>query len=265
MISKKFNTKIDNKELIVDVNNLAERANGSVFVSFGETTLLATVTMGDHDVDMGYFPLTVSYEEKFYAGGKILGSRFTRREGKPSDHSVLNSRLIDRTIRPLFSEGIQREVQVVVTLLSWDGETDPATLGIFAASLALLISDVPWNGPVAGVRVGNNLTVFPNNETRNEMDLIVSGLEDIDGNVIFNMFEAQFGIMKEDKAVEAVSLAKKYIKDLITFQKDIQKEVGREKQVFEVKEKDTEVEELILADLKMKLKMIIFIMKLKNI
>jgi len=248
MESKIFNIKIDNKELRVDVNNLAARADGSVFVSFGGTTVLATCVMGKHDVDLGYFPLSVNYEEKFYAGGKILGSRFMRREGRPSDTAVLTSRLIDRTIRPLFPKGIKREVQIVVTLLSWDEETDPATLGIFATSLALLISDIPWNGPVAGVRIGkqDNFIAFPNYKQKKEMDLIVSGLKDIDNSIIFNMFEAQFNIVKEEDAIKAVSFAKGYIKQLIDFQEEIQREVGKQKLVFEEKEKDLEVEEKIL-------------------
>ncbi|MDD4358392.1 MAG: polyribonucleotide nucleotidyltransferase [Candidatus Pacebacteria bacterium] len=250
MKSKDFDIEINNKQLTVTVNDFAERANGSVFVRFGETTVLATAVMGENDVDgIDYFPLSVNYEEKFYAGGKIFGSRFTRREGKPSDESVLISRLIDRTLRPLFDKDIKKEVSVTVTLLSWDGETDPAIIGIFAASLALLISDIPWNGPVAGARIGggeDNLIAFPNYEQKNGIDLIVSGLKDKDDSIIFNMFEAQLFEKTEDIILKSVAFAKGFIERLINFQLEIQKEVGKEKKVLRQKEANPQVEKDIL-------------------
>ncbi|MDD4662028.1 MAG: polyribonucleotide nucleotidyltransferase [Candidatus Pacebacteria bacterium] len=252
MESKNFNLEIDNKPLTVTVNDLAERANGSVFVQFGETTVLATCVMGENDVDgIDYFPLSVNYEEKFYAGGKIFGSRFTRREGRPSDESLLTSRLIDRTLRPLFDKDIKKEVSITVTLLSFDNETEPAIIGIFAASLALLISDIPWNGPVAGARIGgseDNLIAFPNYEQKaNGIDLMVSGLKDKDGQVIFNMFEAQLFEKEESVILSAVSKAKEYIEKLLDFQLQIQKEVFKTKKVLKVKERKEEVEKEILA------------------
>jgi len=250
MKSKDFNIEINNKPLTVTINDFAERANGSAFVRFGETTVLATCVMGENDVEgIDYFPLSVNYEEKFYAGGKIFGSRFTRREGRPSDESVLTSRLIDRTLRPLFPKSIKKEVGITVTLLSWDGETDPSMIGIFAASLALLISDIPWNGPVAGARIGgseDNLIAFPNYDQKNGIDLIVSGLADKDDSVIFNMFEAQLFEKSEDTILKAVSLAKDYIKKLLDFQKEIQKEVGKEKKILKQKEAKEEIEKEIL-------------------
>ncbi len=250
MESKIFNLEIDNKPLIVTINDFAERANGSAFVRFGETTVLATCVMGENDVDgIDYFPLSVNYEEKFYAGGKIFGSRFTRREGRPSDESVLTSRLIDRTLRPLFDKDIKKEVSITITLLSWDGETDPAMIGIFAASLSLLISDIPWNGPVAGVRIGGNeqnLIAFPNYEQKEEIDLIVSGLKDRDGSVIFNMFEAQLYEKSEDTISNIVLFAKEYIRKLLDFQIDIQKQVGKQKKVLKSQERKEEVEQDIL-------------------
>jgi len=118
-----------------------------------------------------FFPLTVSYEEKYYAAGKILGSRFLKRESRPSEKAILNSRLIDRAIRPLFPDNFKREVQLIATCLSWDNENDPAVLGLFATSLALLISDIPWNGPVAPVRIGEKMTIFPKKEEREKFDL----------------------------------------------------------------------------------------------
>jgi polyribonucleotide nucleotidyltransferase len=250
MESKIFNLEIDGKPLTVTVNDFAERANGSVFVRFGETTVLATCVMGENDVDgIDYFPLSVNYEEKFYAGGRIFGSRFTRREGKPSDESVLISRLIDRTLRPLFDKDIKKEVSITVTLLSFDGKLDPAIIGIFAASLCLLISDIPWNGPVAGVRIGQNeqnLIAFPDYEKREEIDLVVSGLKDKDNSIIFNMFEAKLSEKKEETISKAVSFAKEYIEKLLNFQLEIQKQVGKEKKILKVKERKEEIEKDII-------------------
>jgi len=250
MESKIFNLEIDGKSLTVTVNDFAERANGSVFVRFGETTVLATCVIGENDVDgIDYFPLSVNYEEKFYAGGRIFGSRFTRREGKPSDESVLISRLIDRTLRPLFDKDIKKEVSITVTLLSFDGKLDPAIIGIFAASLCLLISDIPWNGPVAGVRIGQNeqnLIAFPDYEKREEIDLVVSGLKDKDNSIIFNMFEAKLSEKKEETVLKAISFAKEYIEKLLNFQLEIQKQVGKEKKILKVKERKEEVEKYII-------------------
>lgn len=250
MESKIFNLEIDGKPLTVTVNDFAERANGSVFVRFGETTVLATCVIGENDVDgIDYFPLSVNYEEKFYAGGRIFGSRFTRREGKPSDESVLISRLIDRTLRPLFDKDIKKEVSITVTLLSFDGNLDPAIIGIFAASLCLLISDIPWNGPVAGVRIGQNeqnLIVFPDYGEREEIDLVVSGLKDKDNSIIFNMFEAKLSEKKEETISKAISFAKEYIEKLLNFQLEIQKQVGKEKKILKVKERKEEIEKDII-------------------
>lgn len=250
MESKIFNLEIDGKPLTVTVNDFAERANGSVFVRFGETTVLATCVMGENDVDgIDYFPLSVNYEEKFYAGGRIFGSRFTRREGRPSDESVLISRLIDRTLRPLFDRDIKKEVSITITLLSFDGKLDPAIIGMFAASLCLLISDIPWNGPVAGVRIGQNeqnLIAFPDYEKREEIDLVVSGLKDKDNSIIFNMFEAKLSEKKEETVLKAVSFAKEYIEKLLNFQLEIQKQVGKEKKILKVKERKEEVEKYII-------------------
>ena len=249
MESKKFNLEIDNKPLTVTINDFAERANGSVFVQFGETTVFATVVMGEDVEGIDYFPLSVNYEEKFYAGGKILGSRYTRREGRPSDESALIARLIDRTLRPLFPKEMKREVGINVTLLSWDGETEPAMIGIFASSLALLISDIPWSGPVAGVRIGgteDKFIAFPNYEQKEEIDIVVSGLKDKDNSVIFNMFEAQLFEKKEEVIEKAVSFASSYIDRLLNLQIEIQKQVGKEKKVLKTKERKEEVEKDVI-------------------
>ena len=170
MENKTYSLNLDGKELKVEITNLAEQASGSVFVQLGDTKVLATAVMSKQEREgIDFFPLTVEYEERFYAAGKILGSRFMRREGEPSDEAILTSRFIDRAIRPLFPKELKREVQVIVTCLSWDRENDPDTVGLIAASLALGISNIPWNGPVGAIRVGkneNDLVLHPSYEQR---------------------------------------------------------------------------------------------------
>src|SRR4030043_1079769 len=131
MDKKTFKLDIGNKELRVEISNLAEQASGSVLVQYGETTVLATAVMSDFEREgIDFFPLTVEYEERFYAAGKILGSRYMRRESRPPDEAILTARLIDRAIRPLFPEHFFKEVQVVVTCLSWDAKNDPDIAGL---------------------------------------------------------------------------------------------------------------------------------------
>ena len=140
--------KIDGKEITLEVGRFAPQANAAVLARTGDTIVLATVVSAAPREDIDYFPLYVEYQEKLYAGGKIKGSRWVKREGRPSDQATLIARLIDRSIRPLFPSGYKNEVQVVITVLSFDGENDPDVLAINAASAALAISDIPWNGPL---------------------------------------------------------------------------------------------------------------------
>ena len=145
MEPKKFETEIGGRKLIIETGLLAGQANASVTARYGDTVVLATSVMSPEAKEgMNHFPLMVDYEEKFYASGKIKGSRFIKREGKPTDEAVLNGRLIDRTLRPLFDGRMRNEVQIVVTVLSIDQENDPALVGTIAASTALAISDIPW-------------------------------------------------------------------------------------------------------------------------
>ena len=153
MQKKQFSTVIAGKTLTLEVSSLAEQANAAVLAKYGETVVLATAVMARRDEDTDYLPLKVEYEEKFYAAGKIIGSRFVRREGRSSEEAILAGRLVDRTIRPLFNDRIRREIQVVVTILQIDEENDPEFVGLIGASAALAISDIPWEGPCAGVRV----------------------------------------------------------------------------------------------------------------
>ena len=152
---KNYSLDIAGQTLKIEIGKLANQANGAVTAQLGDSVVLATAVMS-RDVRIGgdFFPLTVDYEEKFYARGKILGSRFMRREGRPSEEAILNARLIDRAIRPLFDQGIRNETQIVTTVLSLDEKNDPDVLAMNAASIALLVSDIPWNGPIAAVRIG---------------------------------------------------------------------------------------------------------------
>lgn len=152
---KRYEAEWAGRPLIIEVGKYAPQANASATVQYGDTVILATAVMGDKiREEIDYFPLLVDYEERLYAAGKIKGSRFIKREGRPTDEAVLTTRLIDRSIRPLFRDTIRNDVQVVITALSWDGENDPALIGLLGASVVLGISDIPWNGPIAAGSVG---------------------------------------------------------------------------------------------------------------
>src|SRR3989339_691397 len=207
MKKKEYSVEIGGKTLTAVFSDLAEQAHGSVILKCGETIVLATACMSkDKQQGLGYFNLTVDYTEKFYAAGKILGSRFVRREGKPSEEAILASRVIDRTLRPLFDQSIRHAVQVIVTVLSVD-DNDSTILAVNAASLALAVSNIPWNGPVGCVRIGkyddDTLKINPPNNLRNDdaeykYDLTICGK---DGNI--NMIEASAHQTKEDELEEA--------------------------------------------------------------
>lgn len=227
---KTFSLELAGRQLTVETGLLAGQANGSVTVRYGDTVVLATATMSDNKArGLDYFPLMVDYEEKYYAGGKIKGSRFIKREGRPSDDAILTARLIDRTIRPLFDERMRNEVQVVVTVLSIDQENDPDVVAIIAASLALGISNIPWQGPVAAVRVGKidgALQLNPKVELvpSSVVDIVVSGT----GEKI-NMIEAGAKEMPNNEMVEAIRLAFDSIKQVVAFEKEIISQIGKEK------------------------------------
>ena len=212
-------------------SDLVDQANGAVMLKYGETIVLATACMSkDKMSGLGFFNLTVDYVEKFYAAGKILGSRFVRREGKPSNEAVLGSRVIDRTIRPLFDHSIKHAVQVIVTVLSVD-DNDPTMLAVNAASLAIAASNIPWAGPVGAVRLGKfngDLVINPNLKQREEavsgFDLLVCGKE---GKI--NMIEAAAFQTAEADIEQAFKKASEEITLLENFQKKIVAEIGKEK------------------------------------
>src|SRR3990167_5599376 len=222
MKKEKFSHDLAGRQFTVELSDIAEQAHGRVLVRYGDTLVLATVVMNKKPREGGnYFPLMVDYEEKFYAAGKILGSRFIKRETRPSEEAVLVGRFIDRSIRPRFNLRIRNDVQVIVTVLSIDEKNDPDVASLLAASLALSLSHIPWAGPVAGVRVGKidgKLVVNPTFEDRKNslVDCIVSGTESK-----INMIEAGAQEIPEAELVGALELAHTEIKRIIQFQKPI--------------------------------------------
>jgi len=238
MEKKEFKLGLGSQELIVQIRDLAERANGEVLVKYGDTLVLATCVMADQEREgINFFPLSVNYEERYYAAGKILGARYIKREGRPSDEAVISSRLIDRAIRPRFPKELHREVQVIITCLSWDGENDPDILGLIASSIALSISDIPWAGPISAVRIGEKngeFTLNPVYEEREEssIDFILTGVEE-NNDILINMIELKADEIDEEKALKGLEFGEKHLKQLIDFQKEIIKEAGKEKTKIE--------------------------------
>ncbi|MDP2641342.1 MAG: polyribonucleotide nucleotidyltransferase [Candidatus Yanofskybacteria bacterium] len=234
MKNQKIDIQIGGKTATVFLDSWATQASGSVRVQIGETVVLVTAVMGKEDAQgQGFFPLTVDYEERFYAAGKILGSRFVRRESRPTEEAVITARLIDRAIRPLFPKHLMRPVQVIVTCLSWDGENDPDVAGLLGASFALCLSDIPWNGPLFGVRVGktgNSFTLNPTYSEReaSELDFVIAGMEN-EGKILLNMIEAESSEAAEESYKQALQFALPTLSELIALQKNAQKEFGKEK------------------------------------
>ena len=251
MSSQKFSLKLAEKNLEVEFRKLAEQANGDVLVRSGDTLLLTACVMGKQDRDdLGFFPLTVGYEEKYYAVGKIKGPRYIKREGRPSDEAICNARLIDRAIRPRFPKDLSREVQVITTVLSWDGQNDPDVLALLAASLALSTSDIPWLGPISTVRVCRVKGKFILNPTQEEkegcdLELVLAGVLKEDGCLLINMIEGNSEGVEEDLILDALEYSEKYLKKLIDFQKEISKKIGKEKIILETSEPDAALEKEI--------------------
>ncbi len=262
MENKIFKIKIGGKELIVEFKNLAEQANGNVLVRYGDTMVMATCVMSKENREgLGFFPLTVEYEEKYYAAGRIRGSRYIKRESRPSDEAILNGRIIDRTIRPRFPLGMLRDIQVVTTVLSWDAENDPDILGIIAASTALSVSDIPWSGPIAAVRVCRKNNLFILNPTYRErencgFDMIFAAV--MEGkNLLINMMEGGFAETDEKLILEALDFAQDPLKEIINFQNEIREKTGKEKADLKL-EKDEDMEKDLETNFAEKLENAIF-------
>jgi polyribonucleotide nucleotidyltransferase len=228
------------RRLCLETGRLAKQAAGSAVVQFGETMVLAAVTVSDRESSLPFFPLTVEYREKSYAAGKIPGG-FFKREGRPGEEEILAGRLIDRSIRPLFPKGFKNEVQVFVYVLSADQENDADVLGLTAASLALAISKVPWAGPVAGVRVGRVEGEWVLNPTfaqleLSDLDLVVSGQADSIAMVEGGALE-----LSEDAIADALASAQTGIAELVAMQHEIITAVGNPKIEWTRKEPSTEL------------------------
>ncbi len=253
MNKKVFSLDFLGNNLTVETGEIAKQAGGSVLVRYEDTVILSTATASKQAKDLDFFPLTVLFEEKLYSVGKIPGG-FLRREGRPSEHATLTSRLIDRTIRPLFADGFRNEVQVVNTVLSVDHDYSADMAAMFGASLALCVSDIPFNGPIAGVTVGlidDALVINPTTEEleRSKMHLVVAGTKDA-----INMVEAGAEEVSEEKFLEAMLFGHEYIKQLCDFQLEIAKEVAKEKveiNLYEVPEDiSNDVKALVEEDLR---------------
>jgi len=209
MQRKIYTTEFGGRTLTAEFNDLTVHANGSVMLTYGETVILVTAVMGREDNSgLNYFPLSVEFEEKFYAAGEILGSRFIRREGRPSDEAVLSARIVDRTIRPLFYANLRIDIQVVVTVLSI-GEDDPDVLSVIGASLALSVSDIPWYGPVGAVRIArrkvdSQMVFNPTYKEREagalELEVLACGK---DGNI--NMIETAASEVTESEITSTLT------------------------------------------------------------
>jgi len=222
-------TTLCGKPLTLEVNRVGFRSTASVLVTYGDTVVLGTAMVGKNPVSgMDYFPLSIDYEEKFYAAGKISGSRFIKREGRPSDEAILIGRLIDRPIRPLFPKGYRQEVQVVASVLSMDPAFRPDAIAMIAASTALMLTGTPFDGPVAGLRVSQvngEFKAFATIEERAEsdLDLVVAGIESG-----ITMVEAGANEVSEDVVADALAWAYEAFQPAIALQKELVAKVGVE-------------------------------------
>ncbi|MEZ4156640.1 MAG: polyribonucleotide nucleotidyltransferase [Candidatus Paceibacterota bacterium] len=254
---KVFETEFAGKKLSFETSDLAGQANASVIGRYGDSAILVTVVMDSKDVDLPYFPLRIEYQERFYAAGRIMGARFIRREGRPSDESILAGRVIDRTVRPLFDDKLRREIQVVITPLSLDPEQESDFLGLITTSVALSISNVPWAGPVAGVKlthkdgkllINANKPSLPKSidavEVKDEFefDAFVAGTKEK-----INMIELEGIDAKEENIQAAFEAAQKEIATLVAFQEKIVKEIGKPKEEVAFKDLTEENKQKISA------------------
>ena len=239
-----FKTEIAGKPFVVEVGELAKQANGACMVHYGDTSVLATATGSSEPKDLPFFPLTVNYEERLYAVGKIPGG-FIKREGRPSERAILTSRLIDRPIRPLFPDGYRNDVQVISMVMSVDQDAPSDIAAMIGSSVALGVSDIPFDGPIAGVivgRVDGEFVINPTVEQRekSDIDLTVAGTKDA-----INMVEAGADEVSEEVMLEAIMFGHEEIKRLVAFQEEIYAAMGKEKMDVKL----FNLDEVLLAEL----------------
>ena len=235
-----FELEFEGKKFVVEAGEIAKQADGAVLVRLNDTVVLSTACCSDNPKEGDFFPLTVGYEEKQYAVGKIPGS-FLRREGRAGEHATLTARLIDRPIRPMFSEGFRNEVQIVNTVMSVDQDCTPEMTAMLGSSLALGISDIPFDGPIAGVQVGRVNGKFIINPTvaekeASDLNLTVAGTKEA-----INMVEAGADQLDEETMLDALMFGHEAVKKLCAWQEEIIKEIGREKREIELYQPDPEV------------------------
>lgn len=240
MEKKEFKLNFRGKNIIVEVGQLAKQANAACLVRYEDTAILTACVMSNNASTADFFPLTINYQEKFYSVGKIPGG-FIKREGRPTEQAILAARLIDRPIRPLFAEGFRNEVQVINTVLSVDQDCTPEMTALFGSSLALTISDIPFDGPVAGVvvgRVNGEFIINPSVEELEQSDitLSVAGTKEA-----INMVESGSKEVSESDMIEAIMFGHDAIKELVNFQEEIRKEIGKEKIEVELAKLDEEL------------------------
>lgn len=241
---EQFQMELAGRTLTIETGELAKQASGAALVRYGDTVVLVTATGSKEAKDIDFFPLTVDYEEKMYAVGRIPGG-FVKREGRPPETAILHSRLIDRPIRPLFDKGCRNEVHVVATVLSVDQDNAPEICGMIGASAALAISDIPWAGPIAGVRMGRVNGEFVVNPTvaqleESDLNVVVAGTKDA-----ILMVEGGAQEVPEEVLLEVIMTAHEEIKRIVAFQEDMVAKVGKEKRVFPVHEIDEEVSKAV--------------------
>ena len=243
---KEFNFDFLGRNITVEIGNLAKQADGSALVRYGDTVVLTAAVMNDNESNFDFFPLQIIYNEKLYSVGKIPGG-FIKREGRPSDNATLAARLIDRPIRPMFPDNFRNEVQVINTVLSADPDNSPEMTALFASSLALGISKIPFDGPVAGVivgKIGKEYIINPTSEELEEsiLSVTVAGTKDD-----ICMIEADSKEASEEEILDALLFGQKYVKELCEFQEEIIKVVGKEKTEIVLKEIDKDTEKEVFA------------------
>jgi polyribonucleotide nucleotidyltransferase len=244
MTKKVFKLDLCGKEIIVENGELAKQANGSVLVRYGDTVVITASVMGKKPITQDFFPLTVLYQEKLYSVGKIPGG-FIKREGRPTDQATLTARLIDRPIRPMFSENFRNEVQVINTVLSVDPDNSPEMTAMLGSSLALGISDIPFDGPIAGVvvgKIGKDYIINPDTKQmlETELTVTVAGTKEA-----ICMVEAGAKQVSEKDMLGAIMFGHEQIKKLCEFQEKIIKEIGKEKVTVDLANLDPEIDKLV--------------------
>jgi len=241
----KVTTEFEGRPLTLEVNRVGFRSTGSVMVTYGDTVVLGTAQVGSRPVMMDYFPLSIDYEEKMYAAGKISGSRFIKREGRPSDEAILIGRIIDRPIRPLFPKGYRQEVQVVASVLSLDPTFRPDMIAMIAASSALMLTGTPFDGPVSGLRIGRVNGEFkaflsPEERDASDLDLVVAGIE---GGI--TMVEAGANEVDEEIVADALVWAFEHYQPAIKLQQELAKKIAPTPQEFTLVLPDDNIQEVV--------------------